>query len=110
MNCSYCTDCIKLDWQEFCSKRIGSISNEDYVAYLVRKHKNRDKVQITDFTFLFRGYGHYRVIYQSPVTYKRWSAITTDMPLIDATKNCDEPKRKDLEMLKSVCKSGGIYQ
>lgn len=31
---------------------------------------------------------------------------TTDMPLIDATKNTDEPKRKDLETLKRICKNG----
>lgn len=33
---------------------------------------------------------------------------TNDMPLIDATKNADEPKRKELEQLKRVCKDGKI--
>ena len=40
------------------------------------------------------------------VTGKQWTAKTNDMPLIDATKNADEPKRRDLETLKRVCKNG----
>ena len=63
------------------------------------------KVEITDFTFLPSGYGHYKVTYRSPITGKEWTRVTNDMPLIDATKNADTPKRKDLEQLKSVCKS-----
>jgi len=59
----------------------------------------------SDFTFLFKGYGHYRVFYTSPVTGKTWTKLTDNMPLIDATKNEENPKRKDLEMLKFICKS-----
>lgn len=62
------------------------------------------KINITDFRFQLAGYGHYRVTYTSPATGKQWSATTNDMPLIDATKNADEPKVKDLEALKRVCK------
>ena len=62
------------------------------------------KITIYDFDFLFAGYGHYKVTYTSPVTGKKWTAITNDMPLIDATKNADEPKKKDLEQLKRMCK------
>jgi hypothetical protein len=44
------------------------------------------------------------VTYQSPATNKKWWKITNDMPLIDATKNEENPKRKDLEYLKFICK------
>lgn len=65
----------------------------------------KNNVEISDFTFYFAGHGHYRVTYTSPVTGKRWTTVTHDMPLIDATKNCESPKRKDLEHLKRVCKT-----
>lgn len=64
------------------------------------------KTTISDFRFEFAGYGHYKVTYTSSVTGKQWTAKTNDMPLIDATKNADEPKRRDLEALKRVCKNG----
>lgn len=66
----------------------------------------RTKTTISDFRFEFVGYGHYKVTYTSPVTGKQWTAKTNDIPLIDATKNADEPKRQDLETLKRVCKNG----
>lgn len=66
----------------------------------------RTKTEITDFRFEFAGYGHYKVTYTSPVTGKQWTVTTSNMPLIDATKNADEPKHCDLETLKSVCKNG----
>lgn len=65
----------------------------------------KKNISISDFDFTFSGYGHYRVTYTSPITGKSWSTVTTDMPLIDATKNADEPKRKDLETLKRIAKS-----
>lgn len=64
----------------------------------------RAKTTINDFRFEFTGYGHYKVTYTSPTTGKQWTKTTTDMPLIDATKNADDPKRCDLEQLKRVCK------
>ena len=64
----------------------------------------RTKISIHDFRFEFMGRGHYRVTYTSPVTYKEWSMVTSNMPLIDATKNAEEPKRCDLEHLKRLCK------
>jgi len=64
------------------------------------------KTTISDFQFKIAGYGLYKVTYTSPVTGKQWTAKTNDMPLIDATKNTDEPKRQDLETLKRVCKNG----
>lgn len=63
-----------------------------------------NKISISDFSFMPSGYGHYKVTYTSPVTGKSWTAKTNDMPLIDATKNTDEPKRCDLERLKRVVK------
>ena len=70
------------------------------------KKDMRKKTTISDFRFEVAGYGHYKVTYTSPVTWKQWTAKTNDMPLIDATKNADEPKRRDLETLKRVCKNG----
>lgn len=63
------------------------------------------RVSIHDFGFLPSGYGHYMVTYTSPRTGKQWSTVVNDMTLIDATKNADEPKCKDLEFLKWVCKN-----
>lgn len=62
------------------------------------------KITISDFKFKFSGYGHYEVTYTSPVTSKSWSIVTNDMPIIDATKNSDNPKIKDLKLLKRKCK------
>ena len=63
------------------------------------------KISISDFSFSFAGYGHYKVVYTSPVTRKQWEAVTSNMPLIDATKNSDSPKRCDLEALKFLVKN-----
>lgn len=62
------------------------------------------KTKITDFTFVPSGYGHYKVTYTSPTTGKQWTKITSNMPLIDATKNAEEPKQKDLNELKRFLK------
>lgn len=60
---------------------------------------------INDFSFAISGYGHYNVTYTSPLTGKEWKTSVNDMSLIDATKNSDQPKRKDLDYLKYVCKN-----
>lgn len=57
------------------------------------------KTTIYDFDFEIAG---------SPATGKRWTTTTNNMPLIDATKNAEEPKRKDLEELKRICKDGKV--
>ena len=62
------------------------------------------KTKINDFSFRLSGYGHYVVTYTSPKTQKVWSTKTNDMVLIDLTKNEDNPKQKDLNTLKAVCK------
>ena len=61
-------------------------------------------ISISDFTFIASGYGHYKVTYTSPTTLKTWSVTTNNMPLIDATKNEDSPKVKDLISLSQLCK------
>lgn len=66
----------------------------------------KQKITLSDFSFTMTGYGRYKVTYTSPVTGKKWTRETTNMPLIDATKNADEkPKQKDLDALKAVVKS-----
>ena len=65
----------------------------------------KTRIIISNFTFNFSGRGHYKVTYTSPVTGKKWSKITSDMPLIDATKNSESPKIKDLNLLKYLCKN-----
>ena len=62
-------------------------------------------ISISDFTFQFSGYGHYKVTYTSPVTYKKWTTTTNNMPLIDATKNAESTKQVDLIILKRLCKN-----
>ena len=68
------------------------------------------KTELSDFDFYPNGYGHYKVIYTSPMTRKQWQVITNDMPLIDATRNADEPLRKDLDALKWLCKNRGYLR
>ena len=63
------------------------------------------KTQKSDFTFTLSSRGMYQVTYQSPATNKKWWKTICDMPLIDATKNEENPKRKDLEILKWICKN-----
>ena len=63
----------------------------------------RVKLSLEHFRFEFSGHGHYKVIYTNPISFRRYETITNDMPLIDATKNCDEPTFQDLISLKKLC-------
>lgn len=65
----------------------------------------KKQISITDFTFEFSGYGHYKVTYTSPKTGKQFKTVVNYMPLIDATKNADIPKVKYLNHLKRLCKA-----
>jgi len=65
----------------------------------------KNSISISNFTFEFSGHGHYKVTYTSLVTGKSWTKTCNNMHLIDATKNADEPKKKDLNTLKNFCKS-----
>ena len=69
-----------------------------------QKNIMKSKIQLSDFKFKFAGHGHYEVTYFSPTTSKSWTTTTNNMPLIDATKNEDNPKTKDLNHLKDLCK------
>lgn len=62
------------------------------------------KISINDFRFRIKGYGRYLVTYESPKTGKKWHKTIDDMLLIDETKNSENPKKKDLEMLKHLIK------
>ena len=62
-------------------------------------------IRLSDFNFQFAGHCHYKVTYTSPITGKTWTKTTSDMPLIDVTKNADEPKKCDLIELKKLCKN-----
>jgi hypothetical protein len=66
----------------------------------------KTKISISDFRFQPAGYGRYRVIYTSPATGREFETVTNEMPLIDDTKNADEPKQVDLNRLKRACKNG----
>jgi len=68
----------------------------------------KNRIEVYDFRFRPVGYGHYQVTYTSPKTKKSWTCVTSDMPLIDATKNSDAPKVKDLNILKRKCKEFDI--
>jgi len=69
------------------------------------------RISIYDFSFLPSGYGHYKVFYRSPKTGKEWWATTSNMELIDATKNTEteDIKVKDLVALKRIAKRISNY-
>ena len=64
-----------------------------------RKYK---PISVYDFGFSLVGYGRYIVEYKSE-SEEVYKAVVTDMELIDATKNSDSPKVKDLKALKTLC-------
>lgn len=66
--------------------------------------KKASKIRISDFKFRLVSYGRYEVTYTSPVTGKKFRNQTTDMMLIDETKNEDDPKIVNLNILKRLCK------
>ena len=63
------------------------------------------KNSIINFRFITNGYGHYSVTYTSPKTGKSWTKTTSNMPLIDATKNSDKPTQLALAQLKRTVKN-----
>jgi hypothetical protein len=65
----------------------------------------KKSISLSDFKFRFNGYGYYGVTYISPITGKKWTTLTNNMPLIDLTKNSDSPKNSDLKRLKRLCKN-----
>ena len=65
----------------------------------------KNNISISDFEFIFKGHGHYKVTYWSPKTNNSWSALITNMTIIDKTKNEEYPKKVDLNQLKRLCKA-----
>jgi hypothetical protein len=66
----------------------------------------KNSIFLSDFRFTQVSYGRYEVTYTSRKTRKEFTFQTTDMPLVDATKNNDSPKKGDLKVLKAMCKRG----
>ena len=62
-------------------------------------------ISLYEFRFVPVGYGLYKVFYTDPRGIV-WTACVNDMTLIDATKNADIPKQKDLHYLLQVCRRG----
>ena len=59
-----------------------------------------------NFIFMYVGHGHYKVTYISPNTGRSWTKLIDDMTIIDAVRFTDEPKQKDLQILKRLIKNG----
>lgn len=62
----------------------------------------RKPITIYDFDFTLVGYGRYKITYTNP-SGREYTATITDMTVIDATKNSDSPKVKDLKALRTLC-------
>lgn len=67
----------------------------------------KKKISITDFKLTKHARGLFYVTYTSPTTGKTWEVYTRNSTLIDDTFGAEEPKRKNLEQLKSLCKWHG---
>ena len=55
-------------------------------------------------TFRFLSAGHYFVLYTTPKRGLEYHKVITDMTLIDATKNSDNPTKKAVKDLISAVK------
>lgn len=64
---------------------------------------------LSGFSFQFAGNGHYRVSYTTPQRGDYWVAVINDMTIIDATKNAEWAKRRDIEHLRDLVKFKGIH-
>ena len=64
---------------------------------------------LSGFSFHLVGAGHYRVTYQTPQRGDYWVALITDMTVIDATKNAEWAKRRDIDHLRYLLKSKGTH-
>lgn len=74
----------------------------DYGNLPDRPKRKYKPISVYDFDFTLAGYGRYKVTYTSE-SDETYTAIVTDMTIIDATKNSDSPKVKDLKALKTLC-------
>lgn len=64
---------------------------------------------LSGFMFRKTGSGCYQVTYTTPERGDYWVATINDMPLIDATKNAEWAKMKDIRHLRYVVKLHGIH-
>ena len=60
-------------------------------------------ISLSNFNLQRVGYGQYNITYISSFG-KHYTSRTTDSSLIDDTFNSDNPKIKDLNLLKRMCK------
>lgn len=63
------------------------------------------------FSFRKVGSGAYEVMYESDYDFKvgrYYVNYITDMTIIDATKNAEYPKKKDVDWLRKLVKRGKI--
>ena len=63
---------------------------------------------LSNFSFLLVGSGHYRVTYKTE-RGDFWRALITDMTIIDATKNAEWAKGADIKHLRYLCKLKGTH-
>lgn len=69
--------------------------------------RNKKKLSKGNFDFQFTGYGHYQVMYTT-ATGRQYGCTTTDMFIIDATKNEPDPLQKDLRALARMCRRAHV--
>ena len=84
-----------------------TVKGNDFWSHVANYGKRPDRlkrksISIYDFGFVLVGYGRYKVTYTSE-SGESYTAVITDMTVIDATKNSDSPKAKDLKALKTLC-------
>lgn len=62
-----------------------------------------------NFSFRFASYGAYLVTYTTDTRGDYWQARIEDMTLIDATKNADVARVKDIQALYNAVKRNGTH-
>lgn len=86
---------------------IRTVKGHDFWSHVANYGNRPDRpkrkpISVYDFDFVLVGYGRYKVTYTSE-SGESYTAVITDMTVIDATKNSDSPKVKDLKALKTLC-------
>lgn len=66
-------------------------------------------ITIEQFRFEFAGYGHYWATYTTPNRGDYWRHIINCMPLIDATKNAENPTQRDMKLLRHHIMTNGTH-
>ena len=72
------------------------------------KSHPKSRASISDFKFITAGYGHFLVRFTDPATGQTYQRITDEMPLIDATKNADEPSQSNIDKLIRFVSRGSL--